>query len=120
MQEPHDVVMHEFVSYYNADELPFVIEGGLDEQADDSGRRLVHLLGARAREAAVMLQRVIDGQDDRLLEELDRRTLYGWSGTSEDRDLLRRIVERISVAVDRELREAVPEANGGDKPFPGE
>ena len=115
VKDPRDVVLSEFVNYYNADELPLVLTGDVDEQADDSARHFVHELGARAREAVTMLQRVVAGQDDHLLEDLDRRTHYGWSGTPEDRELLRRIVERISVAVDRALS-GIPEAKSGDKP----
>ena len=103
MKNPRDVVISEFVNYYNADELPQVLAGDVDEQADESGRRFVHVLGARAREGTSLLLGAVDGHDESLLEDLDRRTMYAWSGTREDRELLRRIVRGISAAVEREL-----------------
>jgi hypothetical protein len=103
VKDPRDVVLSEFVNYYNADELPLVLAGDVDEQADDSGRRFVHVLGAGAWRATSALQRVVDGEDESLLEDLDRRTMYAWSGTQEDKELLRRIVRGISAAVEREL-----------------
>lgn len=103
MRDPREVVLDEFASYYHADELAFVVPDGVDDWADDTARRLVHLLGGRASEAVAVLQRVSRRQDDELLEELDRRTWYGWSGTAENWALFCAIVARIELSVHEQL-----------------
>src|SRR4051794_1034690 len=115
VKDPREAVVSEFVNYYNADELPLILAGDVDAEAGASGGRLVHVLGARAREAVALLQRVVDDSEGALLEELDRRTMYAWRGTEEDWELFLRIVHGISVSVEHELSTRAAQAHGDDQ-----
>lgn len=103
-RDPRQVLLEEFGLYYHSDELSFVIRPeDVDTWAEASGRRLVHQLRDRAREAVALLNGVVRREDEALLEELDRATWYGWSGTDENWTLFRRIASRIEATVEREL-----------------
>ena len=103
MTSPQGALISEFVNYYNADELPLIVAGDVDAEAEESGRRLVRALGNRAEEAVALLLRVVEDREGPLLEELDRRTMYAWNGTEEDWQLFRRLVQGIAASVRHEL-----------------
>jgi len=113
--DPRQVLLDEFGCYYHSDDLSFVVlPHDVDSWADDSGRRLVHQLGDQAREAVALLNGVVRRDDDTLLEQLDRETWYGWSGSAENWELFCRIVARIEATVEKEL------APAGDAEDPGD
>lgn len=77
MPSPRDATLHEFAAYYNADELPM----DLLLQAEDSGERLVHILGPEgAAEAATMLRAAAGDPTDPLLAEISTSTQFDWVG----------------------------------------
>jgi hypothetical protein len=80
LSSPQDVLLHELICYYNADELELFIHDGLDEQADESGERMVHILGDRATEVAKLLRELAAHPAHPLFETIEIQTMYGWNG----------------------------------------
>ena len=103
MKAVREALLDEFACYYHADLLPSGLPDSIDTWADDSGRRLVHILGEGAREAVAMLHAVARRQDEQLLIDLDNETHYGWSGSHENWQLFLRIVEHVAASVERGL-----------------
>jgi hypothetical protein len=95
-----DVLIDELICYYNADELELFIHDALDEQADDSAARMVHILGARATDVADLLRELAADPGHPLIETIENRTMYGWTGDlyswAKFQQLARRIADGIT------------------------
>ena len=100
---PEDVMINEFMAYYNADELPLFIHDGLAEQADDSAARMVHSLGDQATEVAGLMREMAADPAHPLFETIGRRTLYDWNADPDSwakfQQLARRMSDGITKAV---------------------
>jgi hypothetical protein len=77
---PQDVLLDEFVCYYNADKLELFIHDGLVAHADDSAARVVHFHPDRAAEVADLLRELAADPAHPLFATIEIQTLYGWNG----------------------------------------
>lgn len=94
---PEDAIVDEFTAYYNADVLPGFIADHLEEQADDSGARLLHILGRDgAVEAAELLRAMADDREHPLLELINTRTMFDWNADDESWERFQRITRRMA------------------------
>ena len=98
--DAHESLLHEFSSYYQADELPDFLYDGLDQQADGSVRRLIRRLGDSATEASTLLKDSANDRSHSLHQEIERVTTYGWTDTDEDWTLFRYLARRIADGID--------------------
>src|SRR5689334_7323500 len=98
-RDPEQILLDEFASYYNADELPLFIDSGLEQMAADSGDRLVHAAGpAGAGEIAGLLRSILDDHEQPLFQQIEDDTQYDWR--YEGRDAFERIAAGMLAKLD--------------------
>ena len=101
MPTPRDATLEEFTAYYNADELHAFIDDALLEHADESGARLVHILGSEgAAQAAELLRAAAGDPAHPLLAEISENTLFDWNGEPESWRQFQRLAGRIADKID--------------------
>jgi hypothetical protein len=98
--DPQDALLEELTAYYNADELPLFIDDGLLQQGDHSARRLVHVLGDRAPEAANLLRELAADPAHPLFERIGIQTMYDWNGDSESWARFQQLAGHIADGID--------------------
>lgn len=78
-RDAQQILLDEFASYYNADELPLFIDSGLEEMAGQSGDRLVHAAGPEgAPEIARLLRSLLEDRWQEPLQRIEDDTQYDW------------------------------------------
>ena len=93
---PHDALVDEFGSYYQADELALFLHEDLDSHADDSAKRLARVLGESALQAAALLRDAAADRTHPLVGAIEYETAYGWTGSEDDWVLFQYLVRRIA------------------------
>jgi hypothetical protein len=95
-----EALLEEFAAYYNADELPYFLPHGLDEQVDDSAARMVHILGTGAAAVAVLIREMAADPAHPLHQTIEIQTMYGWNGDPESWQTFQQIADRMAGDID--------------------
>jgi hypothetical protein len=96
---PEDVLLDEFSTYYQADELPLFIETGLSEWVDDSAARIVNFHADVAPQAADLLRNMASDPAHPLLETIAAQTTFGWNGDPHSWEVFQKLALRMADAI---------------------
>ncbi|RSM77062.1 hypothetical protein DL991_21160 [Amycolatopsis sp. WAC 01375] len=93
---PQDALLNEFISYYNSDELELFIHDNLEEQADESAERMVHILGDRAVEVASLMREMAADPAHPFYRTICKRTMYDWDEDQDSWAKFQQLAQRVS------------------------
>ena len=104
-RSPEDVIVSQFSTHYNGDELYEFIDEDLTPRARASGDRLFRVLGPRADQAASLLRAMADDRFHPLFDRIESRSQVGWNVEPELRERFRTIAETAADRIDARLAE---------------
>jgi hypothetical protein len=102
-RSPADVIVSQFSTHYNGDELYEFIDDDLTPRGRTSGDRLYRVLGPRAGEAAKLLREMADDRRHPVFDEIEKYSMVGWNVEPELREKFRTLADAMAGRIDEHL-----------------
>ncbi len=100
-----EVLLEEFATYYQADELSLFTATGLPDWVDNSASRIVQFHADVGSQVANLLREMASDATHPLFQTIENQTMFGWNGDPESWGVFQQIAQQMADAIAVALEE---------------